>query len=62
MPENFTVAKTPHGVYTSVDLEGKPLVTSETEQQCFHMTHFYLKGLQETKASYTKTKSTKATK
>ena len=62
MPDNFTVKKTPRGVYTSFDLDGNPLVTSSTEHQCFHLTHFHLKGVQEAKASYTKTKSTKATK
>ena len=59
MPDNFTVVKTKYGHYTSFDLDGKPLVTSATEHQCFHMTHFYLKNLQEAKASYTKTKSAK---
>ena len=62
MPDNFTVTKTPHGAYTSFDLDGKPLVTSATEHQCFHMTHAYLKNLQEAKASYATIKSTKATK
>ena len=52
--DGFTVKKTPYGLYTSVDLDGKPLITSATEHQCFHMTHHYLKGLQEAKASYTK--------
>jgi hypothetical protein len=47
MPENFTVKKTPYGLYTSVDLDGKELVTSATEHQCREMTHFYLKHLQE---------------
>ena len=47
MPEDFTVKKTPYGLYTSVDLDGKELVTSATEHQCFHMTHFYLKMAQE---------------
>ena len=51
--DGFTVKKTPHGLYTSVDLDGKELVTSATEHQCFHMTHFYLKNLQEGKANYT---------
>ena len=51
--DGFTVKKTPHGAYTSFDPDGKPLVTSATEHQCFHMTHFYLKNLQEEKASYT---------
>jgi hypothetical protein len=59
MPENFTVKKTPYGLYTSVDLDGKELVTSATEHQCFAMTHFYLQGLQEAQASYATTKSTK---
>ena len=54
MPENFTVKKTPYGLYTSVDLDGKELVTSATEHQCTAMTHFYLQGLQEAKASYAK--------
>lgn len=62
MPENFTVKKTPHGVYTSFDPDGKPLVTSATEHQCFHLTHLHLKGVQEAKASYTKTKSAKTPK
>ena len=53
--DGFTVKKTPFGLYTSVDLDGKELVTSATEHQCFHMTHFYLKNLQEEKASYTET-------
>ena len=60
--DGFTVKKTPYGLYTSVDLDGKELVTSATEHQCFHMTHHYLKGLQEAKASYATIKSTKATK
>ena len=51
--DGFTVRKTPHGTYTSFDLDGKPLVTSATDHQCFHMTHFYLKNLQEEKANYT---------
>ena len=53
MPENFTVKKTPYGLYTSVDLDGKELVTSATEHQCTAMTHFYLKNLQEEKVNYT---------
>ena len=53
MPEIFTVKKTPHRTYTSFNLDGKPLVTSATEHQCFHMTHFYLKNLQEEKTNYT---------
>jgi len=55
MPENFTVKKTPYGLYTSVDLDGKELVTSATEHQCREMTHFYLKTLQEQKSCYTET-------
>ena len=51
--DGFTVKKTPYGLYTSVDLDGKELVTSATEHQCFHMTHFYLKNLQEEKTNYT---------
>ena len=62
MPEIFTVKKTPHRTYTSFNLDGKPLVTSATEHQCFHMTHAYLKNFQEAKASYTKTKSAKTPK
>ena len=62
MPENFTVKKTPYGLYTSVDLDGKELVTSATEHQCTAMTHFYLQGLQETKTSYVTLKSTKSKK
>ena len=57
--DNFTVKKTPYGLYTSVDLDGKELVTSATEHQCTAMTHFYLQGLQEAKASYATTKSAK---
>ena len=45
--DGFTVKKTPYGLYTSVDSDGKELVTSATEHQCFHMTHFYLKGMQD---------------
>ena len=55
MPDNFTVKKTPYGLYTSVDLDGKELVTSATEHQCREMTHFYLKNLQEAKTSYAQT-------
>ena len=55
MPENFTVKKTPYGLYTSVDLDGKELVTSATEHQCREMTHFHLKNLQEQKSCYTET-------
>jgi len=55
MPENFTVKKTPYGLYTSVDLDGKELVTSATEHQCREMTHFYLKSLQESKNTYDQT-------
>ena len=44
--DGFTVRKT-HGTYTSFDPDGKPLITSATEHQCFHMTHFYLKGMQD---------------
>ena len=51
--DNFTVKKTPYGLYTSVDLEGKELVTSATEHQCREMTHFYLKSVQERKACNT---------
>ena len=51
--DGFTVKKTPYGLYTSVDLDGKELVTSATESQCAAMTHFYLKNLQEEKANYT---------
>ena len=53
MPDIFTVVKTKYGHYTSFNFDGKPLVTSATEHQCFHMTHFYLKNLQEEKANYT---------
>ena len=60
--DGFTVKKTPHGAHTSFDPDGKPLVTSATEHQCFHLTHFHLKGVQEAKASYTKTKSAKTPK
>jgi hypothetical protein len=45
--DGFTVRKTPPGTYTSFDPDGKPLITSATEHQCFHMTHFYLKGMQD---------------
>lgn len=55
MPDNFTVKKTPYGLYTSVDLNGKELVTSATEHKCREMTHFYLKGLQESKNAYAQT-------
>ena len=55
MPENFTVKKTPYGLYTSVDLDGKELVTSATEHQCREMTHFYLKNLQDENLNHTKT-------
>ena len=55
--DGFTVKKTPYGLYTSVDLDGKELVTSATEHQCrphvttncaelqqpkHFMTHFFL--------------------
>jgi hypothetical protein len=59
MPDSFTVEKTPQGLFTSKDLEGNKLVSSATEHQCRELTHFYLKGVQESQASYTKTKSTK---
>jgi hypothetical protein len=59
MPDNFAVEETPQGIFTSKDLDGNKLVSSATEHQCFHMTHFYLQGLQEAQASYATTKSTK---
>ncbi len=59
MPDNFTVEETPQGIFTSKDLDGNKLVSSATEHRCREMTHFYLKDLQEAKASYTKNKSTK---
>ena len=62
MPENFTVKKTPYGLYTSVDLDGKELVTSATEHQCREMTHFYLKNLQDEKVNCATTKSAKTKK
>jgi hypothetical protein len=45
--DDFTVEKTPHGLYTSCNKDGKPMVTSATEEQCRALTHFYLKGLQD---------------
>ena len=55
MPDSFTVEKTPQGLFTSQDLEGKKLVSSATEHQCREMTHVYLKNLQEQKSCYTET-------
>jgi hypothetical protein len=47
MPDAFTIEKTSFGLYTSVSKDGKPLVTSATEETCRAMTHFYLKNLQD---------------
>ena len=43
----FTVVKQRWGTFTSVDAEGKKLVTSLSEQGCREATDFYLKAKQE---------------
>jgi len=44
---SFIIEKQRWGTYISKDLEGKPLVTSLTEEICLKATRFYLKGVQE---------------
>ncbi len=43
----FYVQKQQWGTWKSFDKEGKPLVTSFTEQSCIAATRFYLQGRQE---------------
>ncbi len=43
----FYVEQKKYGLWYSIDLEGKGLVTSLTEEQCVAATRFYLKGRQE---------------
>lgn len=43
----FTVVKQRWGTFTSVDADGKKIVTSLSEQGCVEATHFYLKGKQD---------------
>lgn len=43
----FTVVKQRWGTFTSVDADGKKIVTSMTEEGCVEATDFYLKGKQE---------------
>ena len=43
----FTVDKARWGTWRSFDREGKPIITSLTEQECIRATRFYLKSLQE---------------
>lgn len=43
----FYVEKQRWGTWNSYDAEGKPLVTSLTEEQCISATRYLLKGWQE---------------
>ena len=43
----FYVEETPYKLWHSFDKDGKPLVTSLTEELCISATRFYLKGVQE---------------
>ncbi len=43
----FRVEQSRWKTWKSFDKEGKPLVTSLTEEQCIATTRWYLKGLQE---------------
>jgi hypothetical protein len=45
--EAFTVKRQRWGTFVSHDLEGAPLVTSMTEEQCVDATRWYLKARQE---------------
>lgn len=47
----FYVKEREWGTWDSYDKEGKCLITSLTEESCINATRFYLKGLQEGKAS-----------
>ena len=43
----FYVEKKRWGTWDSYDKDGKPILTSLTEEQCIRATRFYLKGIQE---------------
>jgi len=43
----FYIKQQKWGTWDSYDKNGKPLITSLTEDACISATHFYLKGLQE---------------
>jgi hypothetical protein len=43
----FYLKQTPYKLWHSFDKDGKPLITSITEELCISATRFYLKGLQE---------------
>ncbi len=45
--EAFYVEQTPYKLWHSFDKDGKPLITSLTEELCVSATRFYLKGIQE---------------
>jgi len=43
----FYVEEQRWGTWDSYDKDGKPLLTSLTEEECVRATRFYLKGVQE---------------
>jgi len=43
----FYVEEQRWGTWDSYDKDGKPLLTSLTEEECIRATRFYLKGMQE---------------
>lgn len=43
----FYVQQTPYKIWHSFDKDGKPLITSLTQETCITATRFYLKGCQE---------------
>ena len=43
----FRVEQKKYGLWDSYDKDGKPLLTSLTEEECIRATRFYLKGVQE---------------
>lgn len=43
----FYVERQRWGTWDSFTVDGKPILTSPSEEACVHATRFYLKGLQE---------------
>lgn len=44
---SFYVEQKRSGTWDSFTADGKPILTSPSEETCVHATRFYLKGLQE---------------